>query len=337
MAKSRIQRRRQRNKSILKSAISFFFICFLILGGVFAYFAYKVHNVASNSVDLDRGETSELRNKPVNISKDNISILFLGVDDRDGELSGRTDALVLATFNREEGSVKMTSIPRDTLVEIPGKVNQDKINHAHAMGGLDLAIDTVENLFDIPVDYYVKLNFVAFIEIIDALDGVEIDVPFTFTEMDSKDNKGAITLYQGLHTLNGEEALAYARMRMKDPRGDIGRGERQQEVIKAIIKKASSISSITKYGSVLDSLESHLTTNLGFSNMVSLHSYANSLNDVESLSLQGHDSSMGGIYYYQLEEESLQEISDDFKYHLGLKERPPVPANEQQLEEDETN
>lgn len=336
MAKSRIQRRRQRNKSILKSALSFFFICFLIFGGVFAYFAYKVHSVANNSEELERGNTSELRNKPVNLGKDNISILFLGVDDRDGELNGRTDALVLATFNKEEGSVKMTSIPRDTLVEIPGKVNRDKINHAHAMGGLDLAIDTVENLFDIPVDYYVKLNFVAFIEIIDELGGVEIDVPFTFTEMDSNDNKGAITLYQGLHTLNGEEALAYARMRMKDPRGDIGRGERQQEVIKAIIEKASSISSITRYGGVLDSLESHLTTNLGFSNMVSLHSYADSLNNVESLSLQGSDTSISGVYYYQLDEASLQEVSDEFKYHLDLKERPPVPASEQQLE-DETN
>lgn len=305
---------------------------FLIFGGVFAYFAYKVHDVASNTEELERGQTSQLRTAQVNPSKDNISILFLGVDDRDGELQGRTDALILATFNKKEGSVKMTSIPRDTLVEIPGKVNRDKINHAHAIGGLDLAIDTVENLFNIPVDYYVKLNFVAFIEIIDALGGVEIDIPFTFSEMDSNDNKGAITLYQGLHTLNGEEALAYSRMRMKDPRGDIGRGERQQEVIKAIIKKGTSISSITSYGSVLDSLDKHLKTNLSFGNMISLHSYSSSLNDVESLSLQGRDSSIGGIYYYQLEEESLKEVSDEFKYHLGLIQRPRVSTTEQETE-----
>lgn len=327
MAKSRIQRRRQRKGQIVKGIMTFLFTCFLIFGGAFAYFAYKITNVTSTSPTLDRGDTSELREKPVNPGKDNISILFLGVDDRDGDLVGRTDALILATFNKKEGSVKMTSIPRDSLVEIPGRVNKDKINHAHALGGLDLAIDTVENLFEIPVDYYVKLNFVAFIEIIDALGGVEIDVPFTFSEMDSHDRMNAITLYQGLHTLNGEEALAYSRMRMKDPRGDIGRGERQQEVIKAIINKATSISSITSYGSVLDSLENHLSTNLGFSNMVSLHSYASSLNDVQSVSLEGDHTSIRGVYYYALSEESVKDLSRQFKEHLQL---IPKQVNENQ-------
>ncbi len=293
----------------------------LTFGGVAGYFVYKLANVSTETqVELDRGVKSEKREEIVKPGKDNISILFLGVDDRDGNLEGRTDAMILATFNKEHGSVKLLNIPRDSLVEIPGRRNRDKINHAHAFGGLDLAVETVENLFDIPVDYYVKLNFKAFIEIVDALGGVEVEVPFTFTEMDSNDQQGAITLNEGTQLLNGEEALAFARMRKKDPRGDLGRGERQQEVLKAIITKGASLSSITSYNDVMNSIEDHMTTNLSFGNMLALHSYSSALSNIESLRLEGSDARINGGYYYELNPESVRELSATFRVHLGLVE-----------------
>ena len=313
---SRVKKRKQKFRRIVKSMMAIGIVSFLVFGSAAAYYIFKIANVtdAANET-LDRGEKSDKREVAVNPKEDNISILFLGVDDRDGDLSGRTDAIVLATFNKSDGTIKMASIPRDSLVEIPGRKNKDKINHAHAFGGTDLTIQTVEKLLDIPIDYFAKVNFTAFMEIIDALGGIEVDVPFTFTEMDSRDRKNAITLREGRQTLNGEEALAYARMRKKDPRGDIGRGERQQEIVKALIKKGASISSITSYGEVLDSLEKHLSMNLTFGNIVSLHSYATKLGSIESLALEGE---WDGVRYIILNDESVEAVSNAFKEHLEI-------------------
>ncbi|MFC0469965.1 LCP family protein [Halalkalibacter kiskunsagensis] len=321
MTQKRTRRHKRRKKKVVRFIMLFSIATLLCVGAVATYFIYQLSNVTANTqLELDRGEKSERREVAVDPSKDNISVLILGVDDRDGDLRGRTDAMLLATFNKEDRSIKLLNIPRDSLVDIPGRANPDKINHAHSFGGLDLTVETVENLFEIPVDYYVTLNFVAFIEIIDALGGVEVEVPFTFTEMDSNDTKESITLYEGTQTLNGEEALAFSRMRKKDPRGDLGRGERQQEVIKGIISKGASISSITSYGDVMQSVEEHMATNFSFGNIIALHSYASALNDVESLSLVGNDARINGVYYYDLTDESVNELKDTFQTHLGLQQ-----------------
>ena len=87
------------------------------------------------------------------------------------------------------------------------KEKRDKITHAHVYGGTEATIETVEELFDIPVDYFFKLNFNAFIDVVDALGGIMVDVPITVSEMDSNDNKNAIHLEEGFQKLNGEEAL----------------------------------------------------------------------------------------------------------------------------------
>jgi anionic cell wall polymer biosynthesis LytR-Cps2A-Psr (LCP) family protein len=136
--------------------------------------------------------------------------------------------------------------------------------------------------------------------------------------MNSLDEKGSITLYEGRQTVNGEEALAFARMRKMDPRGDFGRGERQQEVIKGIITKGASLSSISSYGDVMDSIETHLATNLSFGNILALHSYSSALNEIESLALSGEDKRINGGYYYELNQENLHEIQHTFQAHLGL-------------------
>ncbi len=313
------QRKNSRAYKIFKIVGFVALAIFLIGGGAFGYFLSKMAQVTSSAQqDLERGDRSDLRLEAVNPSKDNISVLFLGVDDRSASLRGRTDAMILATFNKNDNSIKMLSIPRDSRVEIIGRGMYDKINHAHAFGGVDMAIDTVENLLDIPVDYFVKLNFDAFMEIIDELGGVEVDVPFSFTEMNSRDQKGAITINEGLQTLNGEDALAYVRMRKSDPRGDIGRGERQQQVIKAIIEKTARMSSITKYDNLLDSIEKHLAMNFTFQNLIALHSYGRSINNIETLQFEGENSRISGIFYYSLKEESVSEISMILKEHLEI-------------------
>jgi len=313
------QKRRRKTplRRFIKIAAVVFTLLLLAGGAALVYVITQMNSVTSSAgQELDRGDHSDYRTSQVDISNDSFSILFLGVDDRGEDLSGRTDANILATFNKEEESVKLLSIPRDSLVEIPDRGN-DKINHAHAFGGVDKTVETVENLFQLPVDYFLTINFVAFMEIVDAFGGVEVDSPLAFTESDSTD-KSTVQIEEGVQTLNGEQALAYSRMRKHDPRGDIGRGERQQEVMAGLLEKGASFRSIIRFDDIMGSLENHMKTNLAFGDIVSMHSYASSQENIETLGLEGSDLTRDGIYYYDLDPSSLEEVSMLLRQHLDL-------------------
>ncbi len=306
--------KKRRRRNMLLTSFFLIFFCVIGYGG---YLTLKLVNATDQSVEqLKRGNKSELREETVNVKDDNFSVLFIGIDAREGDKVSRSDALILATFNKKDKSVKMVSIPRDSYVEVPGR-GMDKINHAHAFGGVDLAVQSVENLFQVPVDHYVRLDFRAFIEIVDTLGGVEVEVPKTFSVQDSDDNEDAITLYEGNQELDGEEALAFVRMRKQDPTGDIGRGERQKQIIKAIIEKGTSLSSITKYGKVIDNLEENIQMDLSFGEIAALHNYAGSINDIKSLQLSGSNSN-NGTFYYMLDEKSVDSISNELRSHLDM-------------------
>src|SRR5690606_14051970 len=165
----------------------------------------KADKMMDNSFESHREDgKSNLREQKVNPKIDNISILFIGIDESSKRSQGdntRSDALMLATLNEKEKSVKLLSIPRDSYVYIKEVGYSTKINHAHAFGGPKATIETVEDLLDIPVDYYVRLDFEAFMKVVDALDGIEVEVPYTFSEQDSHDRANAITLEKGLQTL----------------------------------------------------------------------------------------------------------------------------------------
>ncbi len=311
------KKKKRRHRRIL--FIPLFLTIFCIIG-YGSYLTFKLVNATDNSVqELKRGEKSELREEKVDVIEDNFSVLFIGIDAREGERVSRSDALILATFNKKDKSVKMVSIPRDSYVEIPQR-GMDKINHAHAYGGVDLAVKSVENLFDVPVDHYVRVDFKAFIDIVDALGSIEVEVPKTFSVQDSKDRQNAITLHEGIQKLDGEEALAFVRMRKQDPTGDIGRGERQRQVIKAIIEKGTRFSSITKYDDVIDGLEGNIQMDLNFKEIVGLHGYAGEINKIESLELRGENSN-NGVFYYMLDQTSVDEISHSLKAHLSIEDQ----------------
>ena len=314
-----LQRKRRRKMILL-----WIFVPMLLIGSAVASYGAYLFNKAASAAEgsqqvLERGVKSEKREKPVNPKHDNISILFMGVDDsekRDMGSMTRTDALILATLNEDQKSVKMVSIPRDSLVYIPSTGEEDKIAHAHYNGDQS-TIETVEELFDVPVDYFVKMNFDAFIDVVDALEGIYVDVPITFSEMDSKDRKGAITLEEGYQLLDGEQSLALARTRKID--NDIERGKRQQLVLSAIINRASSVSSLSKYGSVIDALGDNITTNFQFGELIALHDYATSGQklQIESFHLEGEDL-WTPTYYYGVNQENLAELSETLKSHLEL-------------------
>lgn len=319
--------KRKKRSSKLTLALKVFAILaasFLICASAYGiYLTKKAEFAAKQSYEeIENRQSSPKRETKAEAITDNVSILFIGVDDSEVRAQGsdhsRSDALMLMTLNREEKTVKLVSIPRDSYVYIPEVGYKDKITHAHAFGGTPATIETVEELFDIPIDYYVRMNFNAFIDVVDALDGIELEVniPYAFYEKDEND-RYSIYLEPGYHHLDGREALALARTRKHDT--DIARGERQQDIIKAIAKKALSVSSITKYDDVIMAIGDNMKTNLTFDEMKSFFYYfSGGMPQIDSLTLQGAGDMSTGIYYYMLDEESLEETKQILKSHLGL-------------------
>lgn len=285
------------------------------------YLTKQAEHAANNAYEeIEDRKLPEQREVKVEPAQDNVSILILGVDDSEkrgqGADNSRTDALMLATLNNKTKTVKLVSIPRDSYVYIPHIGYNDKINHAHARGGTLASIETVEELFDIPIDYYLRVNFNAFIDIVDALGGIEAEVPYAMLEKDEFD-RNTVNLQPGLQTLGGREALALARTRKQD--NDIERGKRQQEIIQAIASKASSFTSISKYDDILEAVGNNMKTDMTFTEMKSFFSYlSDGMPRIDTLTLEGYDDMSTGVYYYKLDQESLEETSHILKSHLGL-------------------
>lgn len=302
-------------------------------GSAYAYHLYSTAEklVEDNHESTGReNETSQLRTEKVNPIEDNVSILFIGIDERDSSEQSRSDALILATFNKAEKSIKLLSIPRDSYMYIPTVERYTKVNHAHAYGGPLASIETIEEFFQIPIDYYVRLNFDAFVDVVDALDGIYYDVPFQISEMDSNDQADTIQLEEGYQQINGEEALALARTRKYD--SDVQRGVRQQEIVTAIASKATQLSSVLKLEDVLVAIGDNMRTNFTFQEITSFSSYMiNSSINIEKINLEGAGGYLdNGGWYYQVAEQSQQEITDQLRKHLGL----PAMYSTKELTED---
>lgn len=320
--KNRIKNKnKKRSKTSLIIKVSLLLVAsLLICASAYGVYITKQAEHAANSAheELEGRDVSTLREEKVEPVHDNVSILFVGVDDSENRGQGsdksRSDALILATLNNKTKTIKMLSIPRDSYVFIPKVGYEDKITHAHAYGGTLATIDTVEKLLNVPIDYYVRMNFNAFIDVVDALDGIEAEVPYKLHEKDEFD-RNSINLQPGLQHLNGSQALALARTRKQD--SDIERGKRQQEILTAIINKVASVKSITKYDDVIRALGDNMKTNMTFTEMKSFLSYlTQGMPRIDSLTLDGVDDMSTGVYYYQLNQQSVDEVSEILNNHL---------------------
>lgn len=173
--------------------------------------------------------------------------LLAGSDSREGsDLTdstggGRADSIMLLTAP-ESGTPSLISIPRDTFAEIPG-YGPNKLNAAYSFGGPELLVETVESLTGITVDHFVEIGMGGVADVVDAVGGVELCLDYDVDDADSK-----LTWTAGCHVADGETALAFARMRHADPLGDIGRTQRQQQVIKAISAEVATPSLAVRPG-----------------------------------------------------------------------------------------
>ncbi|NMH67657.1 LytR family transcriptional regulator [Bacillus sp. RO3] len=291
------------------------FLLLLIAGAGYVYSIYHSLNKTAETMNeqIDRPK-SEKRTEEVEFEKKQpFSVLLLGVDEREGD-RGRSDTMIVVTVNPQEKTTKMLSIPRDTLVNIVGKGYEDKINHAYAFGGVEMAMDTVEEFLDIPIDYYAKINMEGFKDIVNAVGGVTVNNDFAFTY-------SGITFNEGQISLDGEEALLYSRMRKQDPRGDFGRQARQRQVIQAVIKEGASVSSLWNYGDIFGAIGNNIKTNLTLDEMVNIQkNYKSATKDISQSQITGDGQMISNIYYYVVPEAEKQKVQSDLKDHLDLED-----------------
>ena len=207
------------------------------------------------------------------------NILLLGTDGRPGEKAFRTDSMIIATIDSNNKNIKLTSLARDTYVDIPGK-GKGKLNAAFAYGREDLLFQTIEENFQISLDKYVRVNFDGLMNIIFLLGGVQVDVKqheLALTNQYARESydqctypgKGSFKSITstGVQTLNGYQALGYTRIRYSD--SAIKRDERQREVILSMVDGLKSMS-ITKFPQLLNTLLPYVSTNLDVAEMIKL-------------------------------------------------------------------
>ncbi|MGM9929680.1 MAG: LCP family protein [Bacillus sp. (in: firmicutes)] len=319
---SRLNKKKKRKKkSLLKKIMLFIMALLLVIGGYAAYAVYQAYTAANDSYsELERGDKSDLRDTAVTFGKEPVSILLLGIEDyATGGKGGRADTIMVATFNPSSATMKLLSIPRDTKVYIPSKDKRDKINHSYN-NGVDSTIETVEEFLDIPIDYYATVDFTAFKDIIDEIGGVDVEVPFDFWEYTDTEPREKIYFTEGPMHLDGEEALAYARMRKRDPNGDFGRNERQKQIVSAAFDSLISPKNILKVDDIADLVSKNVSTNLKVSDGMSFLTKFKNFNSeaITSLALEGSNDSSTGVYYFIPDETQLEEIITELKEHLEI-------------------
>ena len=320
----------------------------------------KVLLTQTKKVKNEKEESDSTNTKAIT---EPFTVLLMGVDsDAEGIANGsfNGDSLMVITFNPKTLSTTILSIPRDSYVPIACFSGQrkNKITHA-AWKGETCMMNTIENFLDIKIDYYVKINFTGVVQLVDTLGGVEIDVPYNLCEQNSKRQWGSNTIYieKGLQTLNGEQALAYARNRHPNPgkcsskwtnytSNDFIRGEHQQEVVTALLNKFKDVKDLDTVYKLLDTISNNMVTNMSTDQILSLYnvfkdiaSKSTGMDDmadvlgIQRLKLNGYDARIydyGGtnlsLYNYVLYDDSVKAVSDAMKENLGLKKTKVVKS-----------
>ena len=223
--------------------------------------------IISKDKDMKKTETSEKEIASAHKSiTEPFTMLLMGIDSTAEVLTKNAiangDTLILLTFNPKTLNATMVSIPRDSYLPIacwPGK-DENKITHAAAYGN-DCMMNTIQDFFGINIDYYAKINFKGLVKLVDAVGGVEVDVPHTLCT-DNSNREETVCIHAGRQTLNGEQALTFARNRKNLVNGDFGRAEHQQEIIMALINKMRTITEVSKFRTILNTVSNSLDTNL---------------------------------------------------------------------------
>ncbi len=204
----------------------------------------------------------------VNVMEETFTIYVSGIDQY-GDIStrSRSDVNMLVTVNTKNHEILLTSIPRDYYVQLHDTTGyKDKLTHA-GIYGINMSVNTIEDLLDINIDYYVRVNFSTLVSVVDVIGGIDVYSDKTFIPYNNK----KVKIIEGINHMDGAMALAFVRERYAYQEGDRHRVQNQQDVITSIIKKVTSSTTIlTKYTTLLDELSNSFETNIKTSTITTL-------------------------------------------------------------------
>ncbi len=333
--KSRSSKKEKPKNKAIKITLLVIVILLVTVTSYGAYALVKFKNAYDSSkVDLKReGNKSNLREEDVSVKKDPISILLVGVEDYSSQAeNGRADTQMVITLDPDTSEINLLTVPRDARVKIENAgeyTGIHKINAAYnygsitGYGAIKLQVETVEKFLNIPIDNFIAVNFDGFRDIVDALGGVTIDVKEAFWEDNIYDRKQRIEFHKGDAHLNGEEALAFVRMRYRPVNVSYSREERQRQFLTATINQAKSTNTIFKIGQIADILGENVETDLNPKEIYALQKqYLNAKNiSTKTIEIKGEDKYIDKVSYFMPNMESLENVSMELRKILKLKEQ----------------
>lgn len=283
-------------------------ILLIIVGGVYLYGSHLFNKIEKVEIDTnDVGIKEEVQEKLSEYSDSVINIALFGIDAEEGS-AGRSDSIIIATIDTTHKKLKLTSIMRDSYVTIADR-GQDKINHAYAFGGAQLAIKTLNENFDLNIEDFVAVNFTTMPKIIDKLGGVTIDI----TSEEVSHIPGIDSA--GTYTLTGEQALAYSRIRYASG-GDYVRTDRQRTVLNKVFEKILA-TNVSQYPSLLSEVLPMVKTSLDYSEILNLGNEVLKMGvtnlEQERFPRDGYceGKMISGIYYLTFDkEQTVQQLHD---------------------------
>ncbi|WP_353095753.1 LCP family protein [Tissierella praeacuta] len=306
-----------------KKFILSFVLSFIFFAITFTFVGEKLFSKSDSfaTTDDDIGGEVKEENKPDPKNKDEILFLMMGVDAENVKKSKgtRTDTMMLFKVNFETGEISLLSIPRDTRVLVKGK--EDKINHAHAYGGPELTMKTLRDFLNLDIDYYVKVDYKAVMSIVDAIGGVEIDVPQRMKYDDTTPGIPPlhIDLKKGLQTLNGKQAHDFLRFRKGYAEGDIGRIKAQQMFMKELIKQTLTPKNIVKLPKFIETYYDYVETNIPFKVIAkgALSATKIDMQNMTTNTIPGEGKRISGVdYWIYYKEETRKIVEEMFEDYL---------------------
>ncbi|AKL95946.1 transcriptional attenuator, LytR family [Clostridium aceticum] len=308
------------------------FICFILFTastyGINLYRQYKATlqaiSIAENS-DGDKDDSNDGNIELESLGKEPFAMLLYGISARkqlnDG---GRSDTMMLALIDAQQKKVSLISIPRDSYVQIPG-YRMNKINAAYPLGGSKLMMETVESWLDIELQGFVSVDFEGFIELVDLMGGIEVEVTRKM-EYDDPIDGTSIRLTPGKQVLDGKNALDFVRFRQSNDgrhASDYNRMERQQQALAALAEKVTPFRVVTRLTDMMTILSDNVKTSLTPKELETLIRVFASFNpaNLETTSLQGEGYYHNGAWYEKIpqgEIERVQTIIKDFFDHPSV-------------------
>ena len=283
-----------RKHKAASAVIGLFLVCILVVGGVIGTIAWNLYHdsigiVDADDVDPTADEVQIAREDQKN--SDVVNVLLVGSDSRDPNAElGRSDSMILVSYNKAENKATALSFLRDTLVEIDG-YGQSKLGHTFAYGGVGLTINTLNKQFDLDIQDYIIVNFENLVGIIDELGGIQVKL--TEEEAEYYRQTGMPDIQAGTVTLTGSQALAHARNRSLD--NDFGRTGRQRDVLYGIYNKVMENRDPAAVLSLINYCMTQVSTNMGVNE---LYSIATDVLNAEHLTTQTAAIPQEGTYEF---------------------------------------